>query len=135
MFINAIEESIGQEQYSDGAEQNTVPMGDLGMGLRGSGSFNFYTSENNAYFYALSENHGYQIFKFPIPGSSSAFDSPKFNEFLVYPNPAENVLRIDLGGVDVSNMLVRIIDISGKVMTNYAGIQGASDIAGLKAGI
>ncbi len=76
----------------------------------------------------------YQIFKITVL-ETVAFEDVANTEFLVYPNPATNVITVESNKLDVES--IRIIDVSGKTVfkTNATGVKTNIDVSGLTKGI
>lgn len=85
----------------------------------------FFTSLGDSlYFTAQYDENGYELWKITFEEQMSSVDLTE-NHFIIYPNPARNVVNIS-GNTEISS--VQIYDLTGKLLSNTSISEKEADL-------
>lgn len=116
LFFSADDGINGRELWqTDGTEEGTIMVDDIGYGSDGSDPGSFTAINGYLYFHAYY-NDSYRLYKLqltetPTTVQPSSAENPAFE---IYPNPAEEVLIVS--GTLKQNFKYQITDVQGKVV-------------------
>jgi ELWxxDGT repeat protein len=101
---------------SDGTLEGTEKVGDW-PSLKVNNIGKFVLLNNSIYFTAIHEDYGEALFRYDLSGLSvkDTYES----SFLVYPNPVLDELHIKAGQISGNILNIRIMDITGKIISHY----------------
>jgi ELWxxDGT repeat protein len=116
-FFTASDENRAVNLWtSDGTHEGTEKVGNWPSSkINNTGKF--VLLNNSIYFTAYYEDYGKALFRYNLSGLSvkDTYESP----FLVYPNPVLDELNIKTGQLSGNILNIRIMDITGKIISHY----------------
>jgi trimeric autotransporter adhesin len=116
-FYTASDENWAYSLWiSDGTPEGTEKAGNWPSSKIGS-TGKFVLLNNSIYFTAIHEDYGEALFRYDLSGLSvkDTYES----SFIVYPNPVLDELHIKTGQLSGNILNIRIMDMTGKIISHY----------------
>ena len=122
LLYHVLGADVRSGDLSDGQMATTLNGGDITVTINNSGVF---INDAQVTVVDLVTDNGvvHVIDAVLIPMTSSTSELSDFASFKMYPNPATNLVNIEMESIETTEGNIRILDFSGKLVRSYNNVQ------------